>query len=207
MMEQIIDFYNESALPIAVEILKTGGLIVFPTDTVYGLACDLWNYDAIEKIFQAKGRDREKALPILIGGMEQLPMVAETTQINENTKKLMCHFWPGAMTVIVPKLETLPKNLSQLETVGIRMPNHPRLIEFLRSTGPLAVTSANRSGGKNPTSAEDAFLQLSEHVDLFLDGGSTNSSVPSTVIASSTDGFSILREGAISQEEIHSLFE
>lgn len=206
-MNKILSFTDETTIPLAVEIIQTGGLIVFPTDTVYGLACDLWNSDAIEKVFEAKGRNREKALPILIGSMNQLHTVADTGQINHNLGLLMDRFWPGAMTVIVPKLETLPKNLSQFDTVGIRMPDHPRLLDLLNITGPLAVTSANRSGEDNPTTVEEAYQQLSEHVDLFLDGGATTSSVPSTVITSTSDGFSILREGAISQAEIQTLFE
>lgn len=207
MKTRIMPFSSELAINAASTILKDGGLIAFPTDTVYGVACDLWNPEAIEKLFAAKQRGKDKPLPILIGKVEHIAQIAETTSININTNVLMQRFWPGAMTVIVPKLASIPENLSPFDTIGVRMPNHPRLLELLSQTGPLAVTSANKSGQENPTTAEEVFAQLGGEIDLILDGGKTDSAIPSTVIASTADGFNILRQGAITEKEIMALFQ
>lgn len=207
MKTNILQFNNDLAFKKAIETLQAGGLIAFPTDTVYGLACDLWNEKAIEKIYAAKARSKEKPLPILIGKFDQLQTVVELSQINNSTTVLIRHFWPGALTVILPKVRNLPKNLSPFPTVGIRMPNHPRLLELLAQTGPLAVTSANQSGKDNPTTAQAVFEQLQGRIELILDGGETNSDIPSTVIASDSDGYRVLREGAITQGELQSLFQ
>ncbi len=202
MKTTIIPFNSNQAFSMAVETLQKNGVIAFPTDTVYGVGCSLWNPEAIEKVFIAKDRSKDKPLPILIGNLKQIEEVAAFDQINPSTQALMQHFWPGAMTVIVPKHASIPENLSPFDTVGVRMPNHPRLLQLLTITGPLAVTSANRSGESNPTTAGEVFAQLGNKIELILDGGRTESEVPSTVIASTPDGYSILRQGAITREEI-----
>lgn len=206
MKTTILPFPSLEANKKALEVLNNGGVIAFPTDTVYGVACALWDPEAIEKVFAIKERSKDKPLPILIGRRQQLAQVTKLSQISERTNILMKHFWPGAMTVIVPKHESLPVNLSPFETVGLRMPNHTGLLELLALTGPLAVTSANKSGQENPTTAEEVFAQLGNEIEVILDGGKTNSTIPSTVIASTPDGFDILRQGAITQEEIFAIF-
>ena len=206
MKTKIIPFDSDHAIDTAISILADGGLIAFPTDTVYGVACDLWNSEAIEKVFTAKGRSKDKPLPILVGEKEQLSQITELSQINPNTITLLKHFWPGAMTVIMPKQASIPENLSPFDTIGVRMPNHSRLLELLKKTGPLAVTSANLSGQDNPTTAEEVLTQLGGRIDLILDGGKTHSGIPSTVISSTPDGFNILRQGAITEDQIKALF-
>ena len=206
MKTKIIPFDSDHAIDTAISILADGGLIAFPTDTVYGVACDLWNSEAIEKVFTAKGRSKDKPLPILVGEKEQLSQITELSQINPNTITLLKHFWPGAMTVIMPKQASIPENLSPFDTIGVRMPNHSRLLELLKKTGPLAVTSANLSGQDNPTTAEEVLTQLGGRIDLILDGGKTRSGIPSTVISSTPDGFNILRQGAITEDQIKALF-
>ena len=206
MKTKIIPFDSDHAIETAISILADGGLIAFPTDTVYGVACDLWNSEAIEKVFTAKGRSKDKPLPILVGEKEQLSQITELSQINPNTITLLKHFWPGAMTVIMPKQASIPENLSPFDTIGVRMPNHSRLLELLKKTGPLAVTSANLSGQDNPTTAEEVLTQLGGRIDLILDGGKTRSGIPSTVISSTPDGFNILRQGAITEDQIKALF-
>jgi L-threonylcarbamoyladenylate synthase len=201
-MTKIIPFSNDNAVEIATVMLKSGGVIAFPTDTVYGVACDLWNSEAIEKVFAIKERTKDKPLPILVGHQDQMIQVAEMAQISATTIALMNHFWPGAMTVIVPKNHSIPENLSPFDTVGVRMPDHALLLTLLRSTGPLAVTSANKSGQVNPTTAADVAKQLGGEIDLILDGGKTDSEIPSTVVASTPEGYQILRQGAITEKAI-----
>lgn len=206
MKTKIIPFDSDQAIETAISMLVHGGVIAFPTDTVYGVACDLWNSEAIEKVFTAKRRSKDKPLPILVGEQEQLSQITELSQVNPNTITLLKHFWPGAMTVIMPKQASIPENLSPFDTIGVRMPNHSRLLELLKKTGPLAVTSANISGQDNPTTAKEVFTQLGGRIDLILDGGKTRSEIPSTVIASTPDGFNILRQGAITEAQIKALF-
>ena len=207
MKTTILPFEAPTAIPTAIEVLNTGGLIAFPTDTVYGIAADLWNPAAIDKIFTVKERTKDKPLPILIGTQEHIQLVAAFEQINQQTLMLMGRFWPGAMTIIVPKHDSIPENLSPFETAGIRMPDHSRLLKLLTATGPLAVTSANKSGKDNPTTAEEVFAQLGGEIELILDGGKTQFATPSTVIQSNSDGFTILRQGAVTAEEINELFQ
>ena len=179
MKTKILDIHDDLTFETATETINNGGLIAFPTDTVYGLACDPWNQIAIDRIYSAKVRSKDKPLPILIGNLNQLETVVEISEVNKTTKLVMQHFWPGALTVILPKVKRLPKNLSPLPTVGIRMPNHPRLLDLLTLTGPLAVTSANLSGEANPTTAQAVLEQLGSQIELILDGGETSSNIPS----------------------------
>jgi len=201
-----IPFNSASAISEAIKTLEGGGLIAFPTDTVYGVACSLTDSAAIDKVFIAKNRPKDKPLPILIGKQKHIKQVSDYEKINEPTRMLMQHFWPGAMTVIIPKHSSIPNNLSPFETVGVRMPNHKRLLFLLSQTGPLAVTSANMSGLANPTTAYEVFAQLGGKIDLILDGGKTASALPSTVITNTADDFKILRQGAITEEEIAAIF-
>ena len=207
MKTEILPFESGHALQAAISTINNGGVIAFPTDTVYGVACDLWNPEAIDKVFAAKKRTKNKPLPILVGVQEQLSQITDISQINQNILALLKRFWPGAMTVIMPKQASIPQNLSPFDTIGVRMPNHSRLLELLKKTGPLAVTSANISGDENPTSAFEVNQQLGGRIDLILDGGKTDSAIPSTVIASTKDGFNILRQGAITEEEIMATFK
>jgi L-threonylcarbamoyladenylate synthase len=203
MKTEILSFTDKDAFLIAGMRLQQGEVIAFPTDTVYGVACALWNPAAIDKIFRVKERSKDKPIPILIGNHAQIAQVADLAQVNQTTLRIMQHFWPGALTVILPKHASIPSNLSPLDTVGVRMPNHETLLSFLEMTGPLAVTSANKSGGENPTSAEEVYQQLGGKIALILDGGRTNSNIPSTVLASKPDGFDILRLGAITEAQIY----
>jgi L-threonylcarbamoyladenylate synthase len=193
-----------SSNPIAIEtarnFISKGELIAFPTDTVYGLSSSPFNTASIEKIYIAKGRDFNKAVAILIGSLEQLKMV--TTGFTEPAQRLAARFWPGALTLVAPIAPGLPGNISPYPTIGIRMPDHPFALALLQSLGPLATTSANRSGSPDARTAQEVENQLTGRVSFILDGGSCPGGVPSTVVDCCQPDIRILREGAILKTEI-----
>jgi L-threonylcarbamoyladenylate synthase len=200
-METIILPVNHpEAMTRSVETLKTGGLVAFPTDTVYGLGAPAFIGKSIESIYIAKDRPVEKSIPILIGDIEDLVKVS--ADIPEIALKLAARFWPGPLTLVIPKRPELPKEVSSTSTVGVRLPDHPVARSLLRLAGPLAVTSANLSGQPSPSTAEEVFGQLAGRIALILDGGKTPGGIPSTVVDCLGVELQILREGPISKDEI-----
>jgi len=191
---------HPQAISTALEVLRAGGLVAFPTDTVYGLACDPFSTDAVERLFDAKTRSSNKAVAVLVGSLEQIHQL--TPGLGESAMKLARHFWPGALTLVVSRHPNLPENLSPYPTIGVRMPDHPFALELLRLTGPLGTSSANLSGGSNPLTAEDVIAQLDGRFDLLLDGGECPGGVPSSVVDCTRPDLQILRQGAISKESI-----
>jgi L-threonylcarbamoyladenylate synthase len=189
----------------AVRILEAGGLVAFPTDTVYGLAADVHSAAAIDRIYQAKGRDMAKAIPVLIQSIDQINQVALDLPVS--AQRLAARFWPGALTLILPRLPDLPENLSSSQTIAVRMPDYPPVQTVLQHCGPLAVTSANQSGEANPLTAQDVLAQLGGRIDLILDGGQVAGGVPSTIVDCSVDPVSITRHGAIPDELIYSALQ
>jgi L-threonylcarbamoyladenylate synthase len=183
-----------------VRIIEAGGLVAFPTDTVYGLATDLHSEAAIDRIYQAKGRDMSKAIPVLINHLDQIQQIA--LDLPASARRLAEKFWPGALTLIIPRLPDLPANLSASQTIAVRMPDYPPVLTVLKHCGPLAVTSANISGEQNPLTAEDVFAQLGGKIDLILDGGPVSGGVPSTIVDCSMDPVIIIRHGAIPDDVI-----
>ncbi|MEI6291124.1 MAG: L-threonylcarbamoyladenylate synthase [Chloroflexota bacterium] len=200
MKTEIISIFHPEALQIALEIIRDGGLIAFPTDTVYGLGADAFNDLAVNTIYIAKGRSIEKAIPLLIGDLDQLSLVSR--KVNFKSEKIASHFWPGPLTIIFPKQISIPISVTPYETVGVRIPDLQCTKDILKFTGPLAVTSANISGMSSPTNARDVFNQLNGRIPLILDGGPTPGGIPSTVVDCSGDEPIILREGPISLLEI-----
>jgi L-threonylcarbamoyladenylate synthase len=184
----------------ATEIIKSGGIIAFPTDTVYGIGVSAFNKDAIEEIYQIKRRPKEKAIPILMG--DQTELIKITPPPGERVQKILAAFWPGALTLILPLLSELPANLSNTGTIGVRVPDHNLTRELLRLTGPLAATSANLSGQKSALSAEEVLKNLGGKLDLILDGGRSLGRVASTVLDFTGEQPTVLREGPISWEQI-----
>lgn len=191
---------HPESINTAIDLLREGEIIAFPTDTVYGLGTNAFYSPGIIKLFEAKGRDSNKAIAVLIGSAEQVYQL--TLVMNENAKKLIKVFWPGALTIVLPKREDIPELLSAGSSIGVRMPNHPVALELLQKFGPMATTSANLSGGNNPQKACDVFDQLNKRIPLILDGGTCPGGTPSTVVDCSTDEVRILRQGAIPEEEI-----
>ena len=186
---------NPDAISTSLSILEKGGAVAFPTDTVYGLAADLHNETAIRHLFEIKQRPPDKAIPVLLGSPDDLEIVADDP--GQLAVRLAEKHWPGALTMVLPRKPGLPEILSPLPTIGVRIPDHPDAIALLQAAGPLAVTSANRSGHENAVTAEEVLAQLGGRVDLVLDGGQTPGGTPSTVIDLTTDTPRILRQGPV----------
>lgn len=175
-------------------------MVAFPTDTVYGVGSLAFDQSAIESIYVAKDRPLEKAIPILIGDMNDLEKVA--IDISPLARRLAARFWPGPLTIILPKHPALPPAVSATSTVGVRVPDHPVARELLRAAGPMAVTSANLSGSESPRSAQEVMAQLGGRVPLVLDGGETPGGVASTVVDATGVEPVIVRAGPIPLEQI-----
>lgn len=190
---------NLKGLAAAAKIVAAGGLICFPTDTVYGLGCDPMDGSAVEKVIKAKG-ERTKAMPILVQDLESARKLA---RISDGGRKLAQKFWPGPLTIIQQAREIVPTILVPQGTVGLRSPNHVICLELLRlCSGHLVGTSANKTGYAPAISAEEALKVFSGSVDLVLDAGKSPLGVASTVVDLSKNRLLILREGPISKEEI-----
>lgn len=203
METSIIPAENENLIQRVNESLKAGETVAFPTDTVYGLGVDPFNISAIIKLFEAKGRDYNKAIAILVGNTNQIKLIAES--ITDNAQKLIDAFWPGGLTVIVPKQKSVPDLLTSNQTIGIRMPDHPVALKILNEFGPLATSSANVSGKQNPMNAGDVYSQLNGRISLIVDGGTCPGGIPSTVVDCMSEKTQILRNGAIDFKKIESV--
>ncbi len=189
-----------SEISRALDLLKRGGIIAFPTDTVYGLGALAFDNAAIESIYTAKNRPLEKAIPILIGELSDLEKVG--CDIPDMALRFASRFWPGPLTCIIPKQPTLPPAVSATSTVAMRIPNHPDALALLRAAGPMAVTSANISGAQSPTTAQEVYDQLHGRIPLILDGGKTPGGVPSTLVDCTGENPVILREGPLTMENL-----
>lgn len=200
MKTKLVSASTPNALTSALEILLSGGLVVFPTDTVYGVGSLAFHEKAIESIYIAKDRPMEKAIPVLIGDDTDLSKVAD--EIPMFAMRLIARFWPGPLTILVPKKLTLPEAISATSTVGVRVPDHAIARALLRLAGPMAVTSANISGQPSPTSAQQVYEQLEGRVPMIIDGGETPGGIPSTLVDCTGTEIQILREGPISKEEL-----
>jgi L-threonylcarbamoyladenylate synthase len=197
MRTEVIRAEHPAALNHAVDILNNGGLVSFPTDTVYGLAVLPFESEIVERLYVAKGRNTERAIAVLLGEISQLALVAH--ELGEVPRRLAERFWPGPLTLIVPKLSHLPNSLTSTPGIGVRIPDHPVALKLLKLTGPLAVTSANISGQENTNSAQEVMDQMRGRIHLIIDGGPTPGGVPSTVVDCTGPETVILREGPILQ--------
>lgn len=180
--------------------MNHGGLIVFPTDTVYGLAALPFQPQFIERLYVVKGRSSQKAIGILLGKKADLDLVISA--MSPIAARLADAFWPGPLTLVVPRHPSLPFVLAPDETIGVRMPDHPVALALLRQSGPLAVTSANLSGRENTGTAQEVLNQLRGRIHLILDGGRVPGGVPSTVVDCTGEQPVILRQGPITLEAI-----
>jgi len=203
MKTDIIPADNPSAIPHAIDVLNNSGLIAFPTDTVYGLAAPVFNEESIDRLYLVKGRTNTKAIAVLLSNIGQLKQVVAKT--NDQADLMAEKFWPGPLTIILPRHPNLPEILAPEPTIGVRIPDHPFAINLLSQTGPLAVTSANISGGENACRAEDVMSQLEGRVHLIIDGGPTPGGVPSSVIDCTTPELIVLRAGPLSIQEIEAI--
>lgn len=200
MKTEILSANTPQAIPRALEVLRDGGLVAFPTDTVYGVGALVFDEQAVESIYAAKERPVEKAIPVLLGDAADIGQVAE--EIPLTASRLIERFWPGPLTVLVPKKPSVPVVVSATSTVGVRVPDHEVARRLLRLAGPMAVTSANISSQASPTTAEQVNQQLGGRIALIIDGGRTPGGVPSTLVDCTGDEIQILREGPISKDEL-----
>ncbi len=195
MKTKLIPATHPDAITLACEVIRSGGLIAFPTDTLYGLGCDPHLPTALQKIYAAKGRSASKAIPVLISRADQLESLV--SGLPEQAARLMEIWWPGALTLVLPKHPNLPPDLTPYPGLAVRMPNHPVALALLGQTGPLAVTSANLSDHENPRDAKGVLAQLDGLVDLVLDGGTLLGRQASTIVDCMGDEPKLLREGPI----------
>jgi L-threonylcarbamoyladenylate synthase len=176
-------------------------VVVFPTDTVYGIGCDPYCVPAILRIYEVKGRDFRKALPLLLSGVDQISSVASGQP--RAARALGAAFWPGALTLVLPRAAKLPAELGGGETIAVRVPDHDSLRMLIaRVGGAVAATSANISGQPDALDAAQAAEYFGDSVDLIVDGGRVRGGVPSTVVDCTVEPPVILRRGAHDSEEI-----
>lgn len=193
---------DKKKIEAAGDILKNGGLVAFPTETVYGLGADALNPEASKKIYAAKGRPSDNPLIVHISNMKALEKI--TSEIPQKAKKMAEQFWPGPLTMIFPKSEQVPlETTGGLETVAVRMPNHPIALALIDAGGGyIAAPSANTSGKPSPTKAEHVALDMDGKIPMILDGGAVGIGIESTIVDFSTDIPMILRPGYITPEMI-----
>ena len=189
----------------ALRVLQDGGVVAVPTDTLYGLAADAFNTDAIERVFAIKERPEGLALPVLLSGPEQLSQVA--VDVPEQLEAVAEAFWPGAMTLIVNRNGSLPPRLTAGNpTVAVRVPDHPAPRELARRLGrPITGTSANISGAADPQSLADLRAQVGDRVDFLVTAGPAPAGTASTIVDLSGEDPQLIREGAIPFAEIAAL--
>ena len=191
----------------AAAVLRAGGLVVYPTETVYGLAADALSAEAVRRVFDAKGRPAAQPLPVQIGQASDIDALAQ--DISAEARALVAAFFPGPLTLVLPRRPAVPDLVTGGgETVGIRMPDHPVALGILRAFGgPLVCPSANITTRPAPMSAAEAFADLDGRVDLILDGGPTTDRTPSAVLDLTTRPACLLREGKLTRATLSAFVE
>ncbi|WP_456823341.1 L-threonylcarbamoyladenylate synthase [Cellulomonas sp. P5_E12] len=189
------------ALDEAVNALSRGGLVVLPTDTVYGIAADAFTPPAVQALLDAKGRGRQMPPPVLIPDVRTLDGLA--TDVPAGARALAEAFWPGGLTLIVRAQPSLAWDLGETRgTVALRVPDHETALALLRRTGPLAVSSANTTGSPAAVTAQQAYDQLGESVAVYLDGGDAPGQVASSIVDATGATLRLVRAGALSLEQL-----
>ncbi|WP_406052443.1 L-threonylcarbamoyladenylate synthase [Kribbella sp. NBC_00889] len=201
------DFTGDELAPAyraAVDAIEAGDLVVLPTDTVYGIAADAFKADAVQRLLDAKGRGRDMPPPVLISVVESLDALA--TDVPDDGRTLCQEFWPGPLTVICHAQTSLMWDLGETQgTVALRVPDHENTRELLSRTGPLAVSSANKSGRPAALDVYDAEEQLEDTVAVYLDGGTATGGQPSTIVDITGDTPHVVRLGALSLEQLRAV--
>jgi len=189
------------AVDEAVNTISRGGLVVLPTDTVYGIGADAFDAAAVAALLAAKGRGRQMPPPVLVPDVRTLDGLA--TEIPDDARRMVEAFWPGGFTIILRAQPSLQWDLGETRgTVALRMPDHEAALALLRRTGPLAVSSANRSGQPAALDVEGARAQLGDAVEVYLDGGTVTGGVASTIVDATGPRLRVVRDGAVSIDEL-----
>jgi L-threonylcarbamoyladenylate synthase len=198
----MLDVRTPGALARAASLVNEGGLVAFPTDTVYGLGALVWNPASVARIYWAKARPPEKAIPVLVSGVEQLAQLG--VDASPLLLALARQFWPGALTLVARCDGRVPDIVTAgTQTVAVRMPDHPAALRLFELAGqPLAVTSANLSGQANPLTAQDVMAQLAGRIEAVVDGGACPGGIPSTVLDLTVTPPRILRQGPLTAADL-----
>ena len=192
--------YQPDQLSEVLQAITQEDVIVFPTDTVYGIGASIFSPKALDKIFEIKNRPTDKSLIVLCADELQLEEIVGPLSVDVN--KIIDAFLPGGLTLILKCYMSLPEEITRgKQTIGVRIPDHPLALELLKEFGPLATTSANISGEPSPTKI-DMLNPVIQRVNYVFDDGETKQQIPSTILDCTKDEFVILREGAITLEEI-----
>ncbi|WP_113701076.1 L-threonylcarbamoyladenylate synthase [Nonomuraea lactucae] len=198
-LEQRAEGLTEAAAAV-----RRGELVVLPTDTVYGIGADAFTPSAVTALLDAKGRGREMPPPVLVGTVRAAGALVE--DLGPYGQDLIDAFWPGPLTLVCKANRALSWDLGDTKgTVAVRMPLHPVALDLLKETGPMAVSSANRSGSPAAVTAQEAEEQLGDAVAVYLDGGSTTDNTPSTILDLTTAVPRLLRRGAIPVEKLRGI--
>lgn len=190
---------DKEGIEKASQIINQGGVVIFPTDTVYGIGCDPYNKASIEKIYKIKSRSITKSVPVLTYSIETAERIAQFDQL---TKKIVKKFWPGPLTIILKVTdEKIKKSLNLKNKIAIRVPDHKCTLELLKKCNYLVGTSANISGNVPYTNPKECLKKLQDY-DVFVDGGMITSNGESTIIEIENEEIKIIREGSLTKEEI-----
>jgi L-threonylcarbamoyladenylate synthase len=197
---------EEEKIVVAANIIRKGGLVAFPTETVYGLGANGLDGEAVRKIFVAKKRPMDNPLILHVSGVD---MIEEIAEVNETARKLINEFFPGPLTLVMRKKDVVPPEVTAgLDTVAVRMPSHPVAIKLIEmSELPIAAPSANLAGKPSPTKAEHVIEDLYERVDVIIDGGATDIGVESTVVDTTVYPVEVLRPGGLEVERIQEVVD
>ena len=194
--------YKKEDIEKVSNVIKNGGVVIIPTDTVYGLAADSLNKEAVARIYEIKHRDISKPCNILVSNIEMIRKV--TSNISEKEERIIKKFFPGALTIILNKNEIIPNIVTaNLDTIGVRMPNNKFMLEVIELIGrPIVATSLNISGEQSLVSLENISSELKGNIDLIVDSGKINNGIASTIIKVENNEIQILRQGPISEKKI-----
>lgn len=205
MMDLSLDDAMHGQIKAAVDVLANSGVAAIPTDTLYGLAASAFDESAVLKIYELKGRPERMALPLLLSNAEDVRMCAEN--VPQTAWALMERFWPGALTLVISKSASIPDIVTAgLDTVALRVPDHPIPRAIANTLGaPITGTSANLSGNQGLANAADVRREFGDTIDFVLDGEDAPGGVASTIVDVSGDDLSVLRDGAVSREELEAV--
>ncbi len=193
-----------AGLELAAQAVGRAELVVLPTDTLYGVGCDAFSSSAVTDLLRAKSRGRDMPVPVLVGSA--LTVAGLTESLPDAAQALIEAFWPGPLTIVLRHAPSLAWDLGDAGgTVAVRMPLHPVAIELLRQVGPMAVSSANRSGEPAPTTVGQAEAQLGDSVAVYLDGGPCTAAVPSTIVDLTAATPRVLRAGVLGLDELRAV--
>jgi L-threonylcarbamoyladenylate synthase len=201
MRTKILSASKAGAIEAATQLLRSGNLVAYPTDTLYGIGVDVFNFRAIERLYEVKARPRHKGIPVLLADPNDLDFIVE--EVSNTARNLIDHYWPGPLTLVLPRSADLPENISPDTGVAVRIPDNSIARNFIRACGgAVATTSANRSGEQPARDAQEAMASLKGSIAAVLDGGLVHYRIGSTILDCRIQPPKLLREGPIKAETL-----